>query len=78
MPGHCFRLCKEEVYEKELLETTIPEIQRSDLTSTVLLLKSFGIENLVKFRWIDAPSAEAIIKALEHLHVLGAIDEEAK
>jgi len=32
----------------------------------------------MKFRWLDSPPPESMIRALKHLHVLGAIDYNAK
>ncbi|KAL8957324.1 MAG: hypothetical protein Q9193_005370, partial [Seirophora villosa] len=45
-PGKCFRLYTEEAFKKELIETTYPEILRSNLSSTVLDLKKLGIDDL--------------------------------
>lgn len=39
-PGHCFRLCTEEDFQRVLPDTTVPEMQRSDLAGTVLQLKT--------------------------------------
>lgn len=41
-PGKCFRLYTAWAFQHELEETPVPEIQRSDLGSLVLLLKSLG------------------------------------
>ena len=77
-PGHAFRLCTEEDYTRLLGDANIPEMLRSDLSSTVLQLKALGVDNFVKFRWLDAPPPESMIRALEHLHVLEAIDDNTK
>ncbi|GMH34493.1 hypothetical protein BSKO_02327 [Bryopsis sp. KO-2023] len=77
-PGHCFRLTTEADFDSKLREATVPEVQRSDLTSTVLQLKSLGVDNLMKFKWIDTPPAEAMIRALEHLSALGTLDNDAR
>jgi len=73
-PGHCFRLCTEEDFLR-LPAADVPEIQRSDLSGAVLRLKSLGVDNLVRFPWLSAPPAEAMVRALETLFVLGALDE---
>ena len=75
-PGKCFRLYTLWSYEHELDENTTPEILRSNLGSVVLQLKSLGIENLVDFDFVDAPPAETLIKSLETLFFLGALDDE--
>lgn len=47
-PGRCFRLCTEEGY-LGLPDAAPPEMQRSELTGTVLQLKALGIDNLLDF-----------------------------
>jgi hypothetical protein len=46
------------VYEKEFLEATVPEIQRSSLAGSVLYLKSLNLPdiNILKFDFLDPPS----------------------
>ncbi|NWW41942.1 DHX16 helicase, partial [Panurus biarmicus] len=41
-PGKCFRLYTAWAFQHELEESPVPEIQRADLGSLVLLLKSLG------------------------------------
>ncbi len=38
-PGKCYRLYTEAAYKNEMLPTNIPEIQRTNLGTTVLTLK---------------------------------------
>lgn len=38
-PGHCFRLCTEEDFERLLPAAGAPEMQRSDLAGSLLQLK---------------------------------------
>lgn len=64
-PGKCFRLYTLWSYENELDENCIPEIQRSNLGSIVLLLKSMGINNLVQFDFLDPPPHEMLMRSLE-------------
>lgn len=42
-------------YRTELFPNTIPEIQRTNLANTVLLLKSLGVKNLLEFDFMDPP-----------------------
>lgn len=51
----CYRLYTETAYRNELFENTIPEIQRTNLANTVLLLKSLGVKNLLEFDFMDPP-----------------------
>ncbi|QDZ20817.1 ATP-dependent RNA helicase [Chloropicon primus] len=78
-PGKCFRLCTREAYESGLLpESSVPEMQRSELSHVVLQLKALGVDNIMSFDWIAPPSAEAMVRALELLHALGALDQESR
>lgn len=76
-PGFCFRLGTEEDYQ-QLPETTVPEMQRSSLAGVVLQLKALGVDNLMAFEWLAPPPAEALVRALELLHALGAIGDDAR
>jgi hypothetical protein len=51
----CYRLYTEMAYRNELFASTIPEIQRTNLANTVLLLKSLGVKNLLEFDFMDPP-----------------------
>ena len=64
-PGKCFRMYTAYSYQQELDETTIPEIQRTNLGNVVLMLKSLGINDLIHFDFMDPPPAETLIRALE-------------
>ncbi len=77
-PGKCFRLYTEESYEKELKKSSIPEILRSNITSVVLNLLKLGIQDLVHFDFIDPPAPETMMRAIEMLNYLGAMDDEGK
>jgi hypothetical protein len=44
------------------------------LGNVVLLLKSLGIDDLIHFDFMDPPPAETLIRALEHLYALGALN----
>ena len=75
-PGKCFRLYTAYSYKNELEDETIPEILRTNLITIVLLLKSIGIDDLLNFDYIDIPPKEILIRALEQLYALGALNEE--
>jgi len=75
-PGKCYRLYTERAYRDEMLPTPVPEIQRTNLSATLLQLKAMGINDLIGFDFMDAPPVEAMIHALELLHVLSALDDE--
>lgn len=75
--GKCYRLYTESVY-LSLPEATIPEIQRSNLAPIILQLKALGIDNVLRFDFLTSPPADLIIRAMELLFSLGAVDEYAK
>ena len=75
-PGKCFRLYTKNSYENELENENIPEILRNNLISTILLMKSMGINNLLDFDFMDPPPHEILIKALEQLYALGVLNNE--
>lgn len=77
-PGHCFRLCTEEDYLQLLPDQTLPEMQRSELSGVLMQLKALGIDNLLSFDFLSAPPSQSVVRALESLHALGAIDGAAK
>ncbi|CAI5993430.1 unnamed protein product [Closterium sp. NIES-65] len=75
-PGKCFRLYTERSFQKDLQEQTYPEILRSNLANVVLTLKKLGIDDLVHFDFMDPPAPETLMRALELLNYLGALDDE--
>ena len=72
--GYCFRLYTDRQFRDELMETSIPEIQRTNLGNVVLLLKSLGVSNLLEFDFMDPPPQEIIMNSMYQLWVLGALD----
>ncbi|GAA5971353.1 hypothetical protein JCM8115_003473 [Rhodotorula mucilaginosa] len=72
--GTAYRLFTEMAFRDELFENTIPEIQRTNLSNTVLLLKSLGVKNLLEFDFMDPPPQENILNSMYQLWVLGALD----
>ena len=75
-PGKCYRLYTEAAFKNEMLSTSVPEIQRSNLSMTVLTMKAMGINDLLNFDFMDPPPPQTLVTALEQLYNLGALDEE--
>lgn len=75
-PGKCFRLYTEMSFQNDLQPQTYPEILRSNLANVVLTLKKLGIDDLVHFDFMDPPAPETLMRALELLNYLGALDED--
>lgn len=77
-PGKCFRLYTEKAYKTEMQDQTYPEILRSNLGSVVLQLKKLGIDDLVHFDFMDPPAPETLMRALELLNYLQALDDNGE
>jgi len=75
-PGKCFRLYTESAFQSEMLPTSIPEIQRQNLSHTILMLKAMGINDLLHFDFMDPPPTNTMLTALEELYALSALDDE--
>ncbi|XP_055385767.1 ATP-dependent RNA helicase DHX15 homolog [Condylostylus longicornis] len=75
-PGKCFRLYTEKAYKHEMQDNTYPEILRSNLGTVVLQLKKLGIDDLVHFDFMDPPAPETLMRALELLNYLAALDDD--
>jgi pre-mRNA-splicing factor ATP-dependent RNA helicase DHX16 len=77
-PGKCFRLFTAWSFQHELDANTVPEILRTNLGNVVLMLKSLGINDLLHFDFMDRPPADALIRALEQLYALGALNDRGE
>jgi ATP-dependent RNA helicase DHX8/PRP22 len=75
-PGKCIRLYTEQFFENQMPKITIPEILRVNLSSTILTLKSMGIDDVLEFDFMERPEKESIIEALKILYFLQAIDKD--
>lgn len=73
-PGVCFRLFTLQQQQDEMYLQPIPEIQRTNLSNTLLLLKNLKISNLINFPFMDPPPLELIKSSLYELWLLKAID----
>ncbi|KAJ9121567.1 hypothetical protein QFC22_002186 [Naganishia vaughanmartiniae] len=77
--GKCFRLYPSSVMRNGVMPiTTPPELVRSDISLYLLQLKALGIDNLVRFDFLSPPPTEMMIRALEFLYSLKALDEEGR
>lgn len=73
-PGQCYRLYTESAYKWEMLAATVPEIQRTNLSAVILLLKSLGVDDLLDFHFMDPPPQDTILNSMYELWILGALD----
>ncbi|KAL2763709.1 putative ATP-dependent RNA helicase DHX35 isoform 2 [Daubentonia madagascariensis] len=75
--GKCYRLYTEEAFDK-LPESTVPEMQRSNLAPVILQLKALGIDNVLRFHFMSPPPAQSMVQALELLYALGGLDKDCR
>lgn len=73
-PGVCYRLWS-AAEERNLQPARKPEILEADLTSLVLELAQWGIDDVNQLNWITKPAAGAISQAKELLTELEALDQ---
>lgn len=76
--GVCYRLYTENQFQDELLVSTVPEIQRSNLANVILLLKSLNIKDLMSFKFMDPPPQENMSNSMYQLWMLGALDNQGE
>lgn len=72
--GVAYRLYTERAEIDEMYPQTIPEIQRTNLANTLLLLKSLGVDNLLEFDFMDPPPTDTMTSSLYDLWALGALN----
>lgn len=73
-PGKCLRLYTSQFFKNQMPDAIIPEILRVNLSSTILTLKSIGIDNVIDFDFMEKPDHDSIIEALKELYYLQALD----
>jgi len=73
--GTCYRLLTADQFDG-LPASTVPEIQRSNLSSVVLTMLSIGIRNVDKFDFMDPPAADGLNMAVRQLGLLGATEAD--
>lgn len=70
--GSCYRMYTKDEFQ-QMRDTTVPEIQRSNLASVCLQLLALKI-NAATFDFMDKPPREAVAQAFEQLRLLGAVE----
>jgi ATP-dependent helicase HrpA len=72
-PGIAIRLYDEMDFLSRPQFAT-PEVRRSDLASTIVHIKSLGIDDIEALPWLDPPRPESVREGLTVLRELSAID----
>ncbi len=67
-PGTCYRLFTETAFKHEMLATSVPEIQRTNLANVVLLLKSLKVRS----QWVQIQRSNRLpsLGTLQYGHLL--------
>ncbi|XP_067124062.1 ATP-dependent RNA helicase DHX33 [Centruroides vittatus] len=73
--GVCYRLYTKDEYNA-MNDHPIPEIQRCNLANVVLQLLAIGIRDILKFDFLNKPSEESVLNALNQLQFLGSIEDK--
>lgn len=77
-PGKCYRLYRQYDFTNTMQEATTPEITRCNVESVILDIIAMDIPNPLEFPFMDPPSRDAIMEALQHLKELSALDGNLK
>ncbi|SCV06194.1 LANO_0H24168g1_1 [Lachancea nothofagi CBS 11611] len=77
-PGIAYRLYTEDSFFDDMYVQTIPEIQRTNLSNTLLLLKYLGVKDVLAFPFVDPPPEQIVMSSLFELWTVGALDNFGK
>ncbi|KAI5954822.1 hypothetical protein KGF57_003846 [Candida theae] len=73
--GVAYRLYTERATDPHsMYQQPIPEIQRTNLSNTMLLLKSLNVQDINKFPFLDGPPKDLLNCSLYDLWAMGALD----
>ncbi|KAJ2780458.1 hypothetical protein H4R18_003440 [Coemansia javaensis] len=76
-PGKVYRLYTREAFDSQLFpQHSTPEVCRLPLAPMVLACKALGIDNLVRFDYVQPPPPALLAHALAELAGLGALDAQ--
>lgn len=77
-PGIAYRMYTESAYKNEMFVSGLPEIQRTNLSNVVLLLKSLKVKNILDFDFLDKPPHDTLLSSMYQLWMIDALDEEGE
>jgi ATP-dependent helicase HrpB len=75
--GHCYRMWTES-QQQRLKRHSTAEILHSDLSTLMLELANWGVQDCDELQWMDSPPQSAADSARELLQELSAIDEDGR
>ena len=73
--GTCYRMWTKATHER-LKEHRVPEIEEADLSSLVLDMAQWGINDVNSLTWLSPPPEPALEAASNLLHQLDALEDE--
>lgn len=73
--GYCLRLWS-KMEEVSFVEFDPPEVLRTPMDESVLLLTSLGVKNIKSFSWLTPPQDFSLERAENELLLISAIDEQ--
>jgi ATP-dependent RNA helicase DHX8/PRP22 len=73
--GKCYRLCTLKAYNDLLIPSSVPQIERTNLTEIILQIKALGVNDILHFPYLSPPPVEMLLHALDGLFALGALNE---
>ncbi|MGZ3773255.1 MAG: ATP-dependent helicase HrpB [Pseudobdellovibrionaceae bacterium] len=76
-PGICYRMWN-KMDELSFSKSEISEIQRVELSESILFLSAQGITDFNAFSWFEKPPAMALQNAIQYLKISEALDESNK
>ncbi len=71
--GVCYRMWTMATHSR-LLEHRVPEIMEADLTSLILDMAKWGVDDINKLTWLTPPSKPSLSQASDTLHQIGALE----
>ena len=75
-PGKVYRLFTSDTFRHELSKDSCPELLTSPLERLVLSMMCSGVNDVVGYNFVDSPDPINMERAVELLHVLGAINDD--
>ena len=72
--GHCYRLYSPAFFSQHMPLHQTPSILTAPLDDLLLQMKAIGIQDVLAFPFPTAPSLQAVAKAQDLLHNLGALE----
>lgn len=77
-PGHCYRLYSSAVFNDELQDFSVPEIQKKPVDDLMLQMKCMGIDRVINFPFPSPPDLLQLEVAEKRLQLLGALEDTSE